>query len=77
MGSMVYTLEALQAQYQGPALELATALWDKYPVFFPDFATGLVSGDSHQALARDTMSLLEHTYGAWDVFSLAQELSRK
>jgi hypothetical protein len=74
---MAYTLEALQAQYQGPAMELATALWDKYPIHFPGFATGLVTGDSPQALARDTMSLLEHTPGAWDVFSLAQELSRK
>lgn len=71
---MVYTLNTLLVQYQGPATKLATALWEEFPALFPAFATDLVEGVDLKALAFDVTLMVKDTPGAWNVFTLAREL---
>lgn len=72
---MVYTIQALKAQYQGPATELATAIWNEFPVLFPEFATDLVAGVSITELAHGIMYEVKDIPGAWGVHTLARKLA--
>lgn len=72
---MTHTLQALLAQYHGPATELAIAIWDEMPILFPEFATDLVAGVSLTELAYGIMYEVKDLPGAWGIHSLAQKLA--